>query len=234
MSPVLTIDDLAFEVRHSASRKTLGLTVGRMGELVLSAPPGVPDEQLREFVMRKRLWVYKQLARKEALQHVVRRKVFTDGEGFTYLGRTHRLRLVDGPEGPIKLTGGRFVMPKVMAYNGEAHMIRWYSERAKPWLESKVKAYADRMEVTPSGITVQDLGYRWGSCGKGGRLYFHWKTILLPARIAEYVVVHELAHLHEPHHTPEFWLRVERAMPDYERRKTWLAEHGMSVEGIQA
>ena len=110
MSPVLTIDDLAFEVRHSASRKTLGITVGRMSELVLSAPPGVPDEQLREFAMRKRLWVYKQLARKEALQHVVRRKVFTDGEGFTYLGRTHRLRLVDGPEGPIKLTGGRFVL----------------------------------------------------------------------------------------------------------------------------
>ena len=189
MSPVLTIDDLTFEVRLSASRKTLGLTVGRMGELVLSAPPGLPDDQLREFVMRKRLWVYKQLARKEALQHVVRRKVFTDGEGFAYLGRNYRLRLVDGPEGPIKLTGGRFIMPKVMAPNGEAHMIRWYSERAKPWLESKVKAYVDRMEVTPSGVTVQDLGYRWGSCGKGGRLYFHWKTILLPARIAEYVVV---------------------------------------------
>lgn len=232
MSPVLTIDDLAFEVRHSASRKTLGLTVGRMGELVLSAPPGVPEERLREFVMRKRLWVYKQLARKEALQHVVRRKVFTDGEGFAYLGRTHRLRLVEAPEGPIKLTSGRFVMPKVMAPNGEVHMIRWYSERAKPWLEGKVKAYADRMEVTPSGVTVQDLGYRWGSCGKGGRLYFHWKTILLPARIAEYVVVHELAHLHEPHHTANFWLRVERAMPDYERRKTWLADHGMTVEGL--
>jgi len=232
MSPVLTIDDLAFEVRHSASRKTLGLTVGRMGELVLSAPPGVPEERLREFVMRKRLWVYKQLARKEALQHVVRRKVFTDGEGFAYLGRTHRLRLVEAPEGAIKLTSGRFVMPKVMAPNGEVHMIRWYSERAKPWLEGKVKAYADRMEVTPSGVTVQDLGYRWGSCGKGGRLYFHWKTILLPARIAEYVVVHELAHLHEPHHTANFWLRVERAMPDYERRKTWLADHGMTVEGL--
>ena len=73
---------------------------------------------------------------------------------------------------------------------------------------------------------VQDLGYRWGSCGKGHRLYFHWKTILLPARIAEYVVVHEMAHLHEPHHTPEYWRRVERAMPDYERRKAWLAERG--------
>jgi predicted metal-dependent hydrolase len=182
--------------------------------------------------MRKRQWVYKQLARKEALQHEVPRKRFVDGEGFTYLGRHYRLRLVDAPEGPVKLTGGRFVMPKAMAPTGHAHMINWYCERAKPWLENKVKAYADRMEAHPSGVKVQDLGYRWGSCGKGGKLYFHWKTILLPARIAEYVVVHELAHLHEPHHTPEFWQRVERAMPDHEGRKTWLAEHGMSVEGL--
>ena len=228
----LIVEDLAFEVRRSANRHTLGITVGRMGELVVSAPPEAPEAQLRDFVMRKRFWVYKQLAKKEALQQVAPRKVFTDGEGFAYLGRSYRLRLVDAPPSPIRLTGGRFVMPKSMADLGDVHMIRWYTERARPWLDHKVQACADRMEVSPSGLTVQDLGYRWGSCGKGGRLYFHWKTILLPARIAEYVVVHELAHLHEPHHTTEFWQRVERIMPDFARRKTWLAEHGMSVEGL--
>jgi predicted metal-dependent hydrolase len=41
----------------------------------------------------------------------------------------------------------------------------------------------------------------------------------------EYIVVHELVHLHEPHHTPAFWTRVERAMPDFAKRKQWLAEH---------
>lgn len=228
----LTVDDLDFEVRLSSARQTLGITVGRMGELVVSAPPEVPESTLREFVMRKRPWVYKQLAKKDALQHVVPRKLFTDGEGFSYLGRDYRLRLVDGPEGAIKLMGGRFLMPRRMAPRGSEHMIRWYCDRAKPWLENKVNAYADRMEVKPSGLKVQDLGYRWGSCGKGGSLYFHWKTILLPAKMAEYVVVHELAHLHESHHTPDFWLRVERALPDYENRKTWLAQNGMRVEGL--
>jgi predicted metal-dependent hydrolase len=79
---------------------------------------------------------------------------------------------------------------------------------------------------------VRDLGYRWGSCGKNDRLYFHWKSILLPPRIAEYIVVHEIAHLHERLHTHAFWQRVKRAMPDYERRKSWLAERGMDVEQI--
>jgi predicted metal-dependent hydrolase len=210
----------------------LEITVDRGGELILSAPPEVADAALRDFVHRKRMWVYKQLARKEALGRETPRKMFTDGEGFAYLGRTHRLRLVPESDVAVKLVGGRFVMPKALAGDGREHLIRWYIEHAKPWLTSKVADYTARMEVMPTGVRVQDLGYRWGSCGKGELLYFHWKTILLPAAMAEYVVVHEMAHLHEPHHTPEFWRRVERAMPDYQRRKAWLETRGIEVEGL--
>lgn len=228
----LTINDLHFEVRRSPLRRALEITVDRGGELFISAPPEVPEAKLRDFVQRKRMWVYKQLARKEALTHQAPRKVFTDGEGFAYLGRSYRLRLVASSDAALKLTGGRFVMPKELARDGREHLIRWYCERAKAWLADKVADFSGRMEVLPAGVRVQELGYRWGSCGKGDWLYFHWKTILLPAQIAEYVVVHEMAHLHEPHHTPEFWRRVERAMPDFERRKAWLAERGMEVEGL--
>ncbi|HMR69403.1 MAG TPA: SprT family zinc-dependent metalloprotease [Rubrivivax sp.] len=228
----LTVNDLRFELRRSDRRRALEITVDRGGALILSAPPDVPDARLRDFVQRKRMWVYRQLARKEALGQATPRKVFTDGEGFAYLGRNYRLRLVAESDEAVKLVGGRFVMPKALARDGREHLIRWYCARAQPWLASKVKDFASRMEVAPTGVRVQDLGYRWGSCGKGDWLYFHWKTILLPARIAEYVVVHEMAHLHEPHHTPEFWRRVERALPDFERSKTWLAERGRAAEGL--
>ena len=88
------------------------------------------------------------------------------------------------------------------------------------------------MGIEPKGIEVRDLGFRWGSCGKKGILNFHWASILLPASIVEYVVVHELVHLVEPNHTPEFWLALERAMPDYEQRKNWLAENGAKTVGV--
>jgi len=64
------------------------------------------------------------------------------------------------------------------------------------------------------------------TCGKGGRLYFHWQSILLPPSIVDYIVVHELVHLRESHHTPDFWRAVERAMPDWDPRRRWLAERG--------
>ena len=228
----LVVNDLRFEVRRSSRRRALEITVDRGGELILSAPPKVQVATLRDFVQRKRMWVYKQLARKEALTRDTPRKVFVDGEGLAYLGRTYRLRLVPESDVAVKLQSGRFVMPKALARDGREHLIRWYAERARPWLRAKVQDYAARMEVDPQTLRVQDLGYRWGSCGKGGALYFHWKTILLPAQLAEYVVVHEMTHLHEAHHTPEFWRRVERAMPDFEMRRVRLADCGMQVEGL--
>ena len=227
---ILVVGDLRFEVRRSARRRALEITIDRGGELILSTPKEVPAAVLRDFAQRKRMWVYWQLARKDALAHEMPRKVFVDGEGFAYLGRNFRLRLVSESDVAVKLVGGRFVMPKALARDGREHMIRWYSERARPWLWSKMQDYAARMEVEPQAVKVRDLGYRWGSCGKGAVLYFHWKTILLPPQLAEYVVVHEIAHLHELHHTPDFWRRVGRVLPDYGRRKASLAATGGLVE----
>ena len=228
----LKVDDLEFEVRLSDRRKTLQVTVDRGGELVLSAPAGVDDTRMRDFVRTKRYWIYKKLAEKEQLQRPIPHKEYVDGEGFLYLGRSYRLKLVNDQEAPLKLINGRFRLRRDLAANGREQFIRWYSRRGREWLTIKVQEYSSRMEVTPAGVKVQDLGYRWGSCGKGNWLYFHWKTMLLPRSIAEYVVIHELAHLHSPHHTQDFWRRVERALPDYERRKQWLAAYGMDVEGI--
>lgn len=229
---VLAVDELRIPVQRSARRRTLQLTVERNGDLVLSAPPGVEQARLLAFVQAKRFWIYTKLAEKERLQRSVPLKEFVAGEGFLYLGRSHRLKLVEEQAVPLRLAGGRFCLHRDQVAQGREHFVRWYAERARVWLAARMEAYRSRMEVAPAGVKVQDLGYRWGSCGKGDWLYFHWKTILLPARIAEYVVVHEMAHLHEPHHTPEFWLRVERAMPDYLLRKHWLAEFGMDVEGV--
>lgn len=229
---MLVVDDLRLAVQRSARRRTMQITVERDGALVLSAPPHVADDVLRAFVREKRFWIYTRLAEKDRLQRQVPRKEFVGGEGFLYLGRSHRLKLVNEQDVPLKLASGRFCLAADALPAAREHFVRWYSERARAWLSGRVADYQGRMEVAPAGVRVQDLGYRWGSCGKGDWLYFHWKAILLPARIAEYVVVHEIAHLHEPHHTPAFWLRVERAMPDYAQRKSWLAERGMEVEGL--
>jgi predicted metal-dependent hydrolase len=53
----LTVEDLHFEVRRSVQRRALEITVDRRGELILSAPPDVPEASLLDFVQRKRMWI---------------------------------------------------------------------------------------------------------------------------------------------------------------------------------
>jgi predicted metal-dependent hydrolase len=200
--------------------------VDRGGELVLSAPPGVADEELSDFVREKRFWLYTKIAEKEAHQQPIGDKEFVSGEGFSYLGRSYRLLLVRKQDVPLKLVGGRFRLLRSEASEGRTRFVRWYTERGRVWLPRRVEGWAIRMGVEPAGVEVRDLGFRWGSCGKAGIVNLHWAAMLLPPSVVDYVIVHELAHLVEPKHTPDFWLRVVRALPEYEQRKSWLAEHG--------
>jgi len=228
MTDTITVDDLTFDVRRSVRRKTLEITIDRGGELIVSSPPGIADDVLADFVREKRFWLYTKLAEKDALRQPVAGKEFVSGEGFPYLGRSYRLLLVDEQDVPLKLEAGRFKLVRDEAEKGREHFVRWYTAHAAPWLRKRLGQWASRMGVEPASVEVRDLGFRWGSCGQAGGVNFHWATILLPATVVDYVIVHELAHLIEPNHTPEFWARVGRALPEYEQRKAWLAEHGGS------
>jgi len=73
-------------------------------------------------------------------------------------------------------------------------------------------------------VEVRELGFRWGSCGRNGVVYLNWKLLQLPVRLTDYVIAHELVHLHEGQHRPEFWAALSRAMPDWRKRKDALAE----------
>ena len=225
MSP-LRVGDLAVEVRRSARRKSVGLTVERDGRVVLAAPEGLADVRLMEFLRDKQFWIYTKLAERGTKGRADGVKEFVSGEGFTYLGRTYRLLLVDRQDAPLSLREGRFRLRRSEAGRGRDHFIRWYTEHGAPWLERRMKVWAERMGVEPKGVAVRDLGYRWGSCGHARLVNFHWATMLLPPPIVDYVIVHELAHLAVPNHGPRFWRRVAITMPEYESRKAWLADHG--------
>ena len=49
---------------------------------------------------------------------------------------------------------------------------------------------------------------------------------MLPTRVIDYVIVHELSHVKIPNHSKEFWNFVEKNYPGYQREKKWLKKYG--------
>ena len=104
-----------------------------------------------------------------------------------------------------------------------------YRKRARTQLEARAAYYAGLMGVTYNRIAIRAARTRWGSCSAQGNLNFHWKLILMPPEVLDYVVVHELAHRKEMNHSARFWAEVERILPDYKRRRKWLKDYGSQV-----
>lgn len=225
----LALFDLTFTVAESPRRKSIGITVERDGSLTLAAPEGTPVEALHAAVKPKQLWIHRQLLEKDRLSRPPVTKQYLAGEGFYYLGRSHRLLIVDDDTPTaLRLHQGRFKLKRSEVPRARAHFVRWYKAQVKPHVECEVSSLKRRLEVEPADVLLRDLSYRWGSCSPRGVLLFHWRVAMLPARILRYVVLHELAHLREPHHGKAFWDLLERTIPDYDSHRAWLANNGSS------
>lgn len=223
MTETLTVGGLSFEVRRSDRRRTLGLTVDRGGELVAHVPAVVATDTLAGWINKKLLWVHRKLALKEEAAPKGCAPEYVSGEAFCYLGRRFRLKLVDRQEQPLRCEDARFMLRRD-ARPAEQHFRRWYVQAGTEWLRARVERLSQYAACKPARIEVRDLGFRWGSCSKNGVLFFNWKVLQLPVRLVDYVIMHELVHLHEGHHGSAFWEALGRAMPDWRKRKEALAE----------
>lgn len=65
----------------------------------------------------------------------------------------------------------------------------------------------------PDRVTVRDQSTLWGSCSTTRRISLNWRLILLPARIQDYVILHELAHLKQMNHSNRFWKLLQSYDP---------------------
>jgi len=225
---VLHLDDLRVPVETASGSRKAKLTIEADGSLRLRAAEDVATEELTQFLASKRDWVYKKLAEKEVLQHEPVTKEFVDGEGFLYLGRSHRLKLTNDDR-PVRLEHGRLLLPQSRGGVGEEQLITWYQRCGEAWLRPRVSSWAERLRVSPGAIEVADLGRKWGSATAGRRVRIHWATLQLSPPLIDYVLVHELAHLREPHHGPDFWQLLALVMPDYDEQKGDLARRGATL-----
>ena len=74
-------------------------------------------------------------------------------------------------------------------------------------------------------ITIRNQLSRWGSCSRHGNLSFSYKLALLPLRLSDYIIVHELCHLGQFNHSPAFWALVEQQVPEHRDIRKALAKH---------
>ena len=125
----------------------------------------------------------------------------------------------------LKFQNGFFIAESNLKY-GRKIFIDWYKRQAKLNIPKRVRWYANIYHLNCRQIRITSASRRWGSCTTQGNINFTWKLILLPLKIVDYVVVHELAHLVHHNHSKIFWAEVGKMLPDYKERRRWLKKNG--------
>ena len=141
--------------------------------------------------------MHRKLALKEELAPKRRQLEFLSGENFSYLGQNYRLKLVRDAAESLHFDGNHFWLAEDARSEAEVHFRRWYIRTGRGWLSERTRALTRKTGTGASRIEVRDLGFRWGSCGKNGVLFFNWRLLQLPVRLIDYIIVHELAHIRD-------------------------------------
>jgi len=229
------VRDIEYQILPGTERKTTDIVIERDGLVNVRPPRHFSAEQVDAVVESKRMWIYKNLAEWRDMNAARVIREWVNGEGFLYLGSSYRLLLVAEQDEPLKLKNGRFCLRRdIIDHGGEqaAKVVfeRFFVNKGVERVQSRVDYFAAKVGVKPLSVIVKDLGYRWGSCSKDGKLAFHWKSMMAPPKIIDYIIVHELCHLHHRDHTDAFWNEVDKVLPDYRERKESLRNNGAKFD----
>ena len=104
-----------------------------------------------------------------------------------------------------------------------------HKERARDLAQRRIEHFNKIYKFKYNKISIKNQKTRWGSCSKKGNMNFNYKIALLPSRISDYIIVHELCHLKELNHSKRFWSLVERTMPNYQKVRNELKKAGLNL-----
>jgi predicted metal-dependent hydrolase len=96
---------------------------------------------------------------------------------------------------------------------------------ARAGLVRRLDALAREYGFSPARVSVR----RQGSASRSGRIQLNALLAVLPADLADYVLLHELVHMRVRGHGRAFWSELERLMPDARRRQARLREYSLAL-----
>lgn len=224
--PMLKVGDLSMDV-YRKDIKNLHISVmPPEGRVRLSVPEKMTDMALRMAVISRIPWIRKQ-QKSFTDQPRQSKREMVNGESHYLWGKHYRLDIVETAGKHGVSVGGRKLRMAINPTTTQDNRIKllneFYRSLLKKRLEEISPDWIKEIGVTPSCISVKRMKTKWGSCNTSS------KRILLNLDLArkapeclEFILVHELIHLHERHHNERFKALLNKYLPDWRERRNLL------------
>lgn len=225
----MKLDGIDISIEKTERRKTVSIFIERDGSVRVLAPVTATDEKIETAVKAKEYQIFTKIAKwKELNQGKVNRE-FVNGQSFLYLGKYYRLSIEENQDVPLKVSGGFFRLDKKYLNKVDKVFKEFYRDKATQKIKERLKLIEEKFQHRPTAIKVLELQNRWASWTPKNGLNFHWKCIMAPVAVLDYIITHEMVHLKYPNHSTEFWNELDKKMPNYREYENWLKRNGVKM-----
>ena len=197
------------------------------GRVALNCPWHTSLGNLREFAAERMPWIIKHLQNGHKRNE---KKVpgYVTGERHPVWGEMRDLKVIRSkkPQTVLLNDDGEIVM---LVKNGTTAARRkkllqeWYRSQLKEQIPGLIKKWERVMNVSVSEFGVKKMKTRWGTCNiRDRRIWLNLELAKKEPVCLEFIVVHEMVHLLEKHHTPRFYRLMDQFLPDWRVRQELL------------
>ncbi len=233
ISAVTTLEGqkISYQIVQSKRARRMRITVSSRG-VTVTLPYGLKIVEAERMIQQNSSWILEQLKRvsKSATANSVLPVDVVLLRGKPYkieiieeIQRASRIHISEGREKLLaRVPAGSKQSPRSLVEP-------WLKQQARKEIEAIVNQQAVRMNLRVNSISIRDQRTRWGSCSSKGNLSFNWRLVMAPPAVLEYVVIHELAHMRQPNHSPAFWNVVAQYAPNYKILRQWLRKNAAAL-----
>ncbi len=106
---------------------------------------------------------------------------------------------------------------------------------AKAWLVPRLAQLASEHGFSYNKVFIKNNVSNWGSCSTKGNINLNMQLMRLPEELRDYVMLHELCHLKQLNHGPEFHALLDSLCGGRERElRRQLRQYHIGANGASA
>lgn len=207
-------------------RRTLAIVISK-GRVTVRAPIGCNIAHIQQMISAKQPWISRHLLRQQAqpprLSWQQRGEILFRGELLQVVfSRATKSDVYLADHKLLISVSQRVTAEKLVDWHNKL-LGRWLLAQATAQFGKSLTAWASIMDLSYRELRLGQWQRRWGYCDSKGVIGLNWRLIMAPAWVSDYVIVHELAHIMVMNHSPQFWQKVSRYVPDYQQAQAWLS-----------
>ena len=228
----IMLDQTALDYQLLRSKRhTIGFAVSEEG-LRVTAPRWVPVSEIELAIIEKQNWIFNKMneQRERSVRRLQPPMRWQDGATIPYLGTTITIKLDESVQAGVRFDEAAFVLYISLPASASEQQLKdrvlgWLQGEAKKLFAERLAIYAEKLQVRFESFALSSAATQWGSCTAEGRIRLNWRLMHFALPNIDYVIAHELAHLREMNHGPEFWATVQSVFPEFAAVRKALRNH---------